>query len=115
MSKEHINKLCVMIGDSILGIQENSYNDVTDSIIELCGVLDHCDDDSIWECGSMVSLESIIVGSYWHYVANHNGQGSRGYSALSSLGNIYNPNRSNGPDDDESRLVYEQLNSLVPE
>jgi len=78
------------------------YNRITDTLITLANVI--CDsetDENIWWIG---------VGAYWHYTEWHGGQSSKGYTALSALGQVFQPNMAM-PDDEN--LAYQLLNQLA--
>lgn len=89
------------------------YNRITDTLITLANVLCDSDtDESIWYIGEggYFSLDDLIVGAYWHYVEWHSGQSSKGYAAISALGQVYQPNM--GSPDGEN-IVYQLLNELA--
>lgn len=90
-----------------------SYDRITDTLIKLANVLSDSDtDESTWyigECGYF-SLSDLIVGAYWHYTEWHGGQFSKGYAALSALGQVFQPNMEM-PDDEN--IAYQLLNELA--
>jgi hypothetical protein len=89
------------------------YNRITDTLITLANVI--CDsetEENIWWIGEggYFSLSDLIVGAYWHYTEWHGGQSSKGYAALSALGQVFQPNMAM-PDDEN--LAYQLLNQLA--
>jgi hypothetical protein len=89
------------------------YNRITDTLIKLANVLADSDtDESTWWIGEggYFSLSDLIVGAYWHYTEWHGGQSSKGYAALSALGQVFNPGMEM-PDDEN--LAYQLLNELA--
>jgi hypothetical protein len=60
------------------------------------------------------SVDSLIVGAYWHYSNWHNGQGSASYRCLSALGRIFKPGMTSQPQrDDPEWDCYDQLNRMA--
>ena len=43
--------------------------------------------------------QTDLIGAYWHYSEWHSGQYSKGYAALSALGQVYSPNMDHAPVD----------------
>jgi len=89
------------------------YNRITDTLITLANVI--CDsetDESTWWIGESgyFDLADLIAGAYWHYLEWHGGQSSKGYAALSALGQVFQPNMEM-PDDEN--LAYQLLNELA--
>lgn len=67
---------------------------------------------SLGECG--YSLDSLIVGAYWHLSEWHGGQWSESYAALCSLGNVFSPGMTSGPEPDSCEmLVYQDLETMA--
>ena len=75
------------------------------------------DNSKLWAIGEFdaASLDSLIVGAYWHFSQWHEGQFSDSYRALCALGNVFNPGPvSTGPKPDSSeRDVYVELNNIA--
>ena len=89
------------------------YGRITDTLIRLANVL--CDsetDESTWSIGEggFFSVDDLIVGAYWHYTEWHGGQSSKGYAALSALGQVFHPGME-VPDDEN--IAYQLLNELA--
>jgi hypothetical protein len=89
------------------------YDRITDTLITLANVI--CDsetDESTWWIGEngFFGLEDLIVGAYWHYSEWHGGQFSKGYYALSALGQVFHPGMAM-PDDEN--IAYQLLNELA--
>ena len=90
-----------------------AYDRITDTLIRLADVLCDSDtDESTWSIGEegLFSLDDLIVGAYWHYVEWHSGQSSKGYAAISALGQVFHPGM--GVPDDEN-IAYQLLNELA--
>ena len=92
------------------------YDRVTDAIIKLSNAVHNFDisDDGyeIWDIGEFgsCSLDELIVGAYWHFTEWHAGQWSKGYAALSALGQVFAPGMT-GPESDNE--AYQALNTMA--
>jgi len=61
------------------------------------------------------SLGSLLAGTYWFLSDYHGGQNSLEYRTLCSVGRIYHPNMSSGPEEDSSEEVaYEMWELKCP-
>ncbi len=72
--------------------------------------------DCIWAIGefSGCSVDSLIVGAYWHFTEWHSGQSSDGYRALSNLGDVFSPGMTSGPEPDTTENdVYLALDAIA--
>ena len=58
------------------------------------------------------TLSDLVIGGYWFYAEYHGGQNSPEYRALSSLGGIFSPGMSNGPESGGELAAYEMLKDL---
>jgi len=66
--------------------------------------------------GSEATLDAVIAGAYWFLADYHGGQNSLEYRVLSTLGEIYNPGMTSGPEPESSEKdVYEMLERLYNE
>ena len=96
-----------------------NYHRVIDAMALLGSAINSYDgEDEDWiylgEFGT--SLDSIIVGGYWHLTNWHGGQASDSYAALCSLGQVFSPGMSGGPDEDsQENDVYEMLEIMARE
>ena len=94
-----------------------SYERITDCIIRLADLIATTETDELaWSIGEFqgATLDSLIVGAYWHYVDYHGGQSSREYAALSAISGIFDPGIASGPEPESGELiVYEMLSQLV--
>jgi hypothetical protein len=94
--KKHIEDLHRMIERSLFFTDGKlDYDRTTDALILLAEtVRDAPCDLELWYIGedSSCNVSDLIVGAYWHYTDHHGGQWSKGYKALSRLGEIFNPN-----------------------
>jgi hypothetical protein len=99
-SLHSIERLHRVIDRSLFYIDGNlDYDRITDAIITLSNAVNAYDGDSehMWNTigeFSPASLPDLIVGAYWHYSEWHNGQWSKGYEALSALGDVFSPNEA---------------------
>lgn len=87
--------------------------DLPEKLIELGNAVFIDEREDKWYLGEGLEcdLASFIVGAYWSLTEWHAGQYSVEYQALSVLGDIFNPNMSNGPEEDSSeQIAYEQCN-----
>lgn len=114
MSTRNIERLFNVIDKSLFFITGTlDYERITDALIVLSNELINTEtDESIWylgECGNCM-LGDLIEGAYWHFTEWHSGQFSKGYAALSALGQIFDPGMSCS---DEDNTCYQSLNELA--
>ena len=89
------------------------YDRVTDVIITLAHTLrDTETDESIWYLGEggELALDDLITGAYWHYSEWHSGIYSKGYAALSALGEVFSPGMSHV---EQGNIAYELLGQMA--
>ena len=89
------------------------YDRITDTLIVLANTLANTETDEFIWClgeGDEFTLDSLIVGAYWHFTEWHGGQHSKGYLALCALGEVFSPGMSM-PETDNS--AYQLLNELA--
>jgi hypothetical protein len=107
MTLSAIESLYEQISSSIFTIEPIfTYPELSLKFVELSQAIINFDGDSEeWyylgesnEC----QLDDMIIGAFWHYTNYHNGQDSDAYLALSSLGQIYQPNMEKPPSEDEN-------------
>ena len=69
----------------------------------------------VWYLGEFgYSLDSIIVGAYWHLTEWHAGQWSDEYRAMCALGQIFDPGMACGPEPDScEQMVYSDLEVMA--
>jgi len=92
-----------------------NYDRVVDGIIKLADSVRLYDgeSDELWYLeGIWGSLDDFIIGAYWHFTEWHSGQASKGYQALSVLGQIYTPNMEMP---DEDNIYYSTLDDMAGE
>ena len=91
------------------------YARVTDAIIKLSNTVHDYDgeNDDMWYIGEFGSccLDDFIVGAYWHFAEWHGGQWSKGYEALSALGQVFRPGMSGSESDNEAYLALATMAS----
>lgn len=114
MTIQKIETLFDEIQKSIFYIEAPlNYTQIQEKLIELCEVLNETDiDESIWYIGEYTecTLDTLLVGAFWHFTEWHEGQDSLSYAVLSSLGSIYTPNYAALDKDNPSELgVYQCL------
>ena len=58
-----------------------------------------------WSIGEYLEcdLVSLIIGAYWALTEWHGGQDSDTYAAMCSLGQVYSPGMTDGPEPDSSK------------
>lgn len=113
MTTRNIERLFNVIDKSLFTITGKlDYDRLTDALIVLANEINKTDtDESIWylgECGNC-TLGDLIPGAYWHFTEWHGGQWSKGYAALSALGQIFDPGMSCGEDDNEAYQALETM------
>lgn len=114
----NIERLFNVVNRSLFTINGKlDYDRLTDAITRLANVIkDTYTDENVWYIGEggETTLDGLIVGAFWHYTEWHGGQNSKGYAALSALGEIFNPGMSSGPETDSSESsTYESLEYLA--
>ena len=94
---------------------ECDYERTTRLIILLAVQLREHETADIWWIGecTQFDLAELIIGAYWHYTEWHGGQRSLEYRALSSLGQIFNPGMTTGPEEGGELYAYESLADLA--
>ena len=94
-----------------------SYDDVLQKLIELCEEINATKtDEFIWSMGACgeFTLDSLLVGAYWHLTEWHDGQDSLSYACMCAVGSIFDPGMSDGPEDDSpEQYVYNLLEELA--
>lgn len=98
-------------------VQLNDYDAFIDQITKLSNVIADYEGDteSIWSIGESgeYTLDSLLVGSYWHFTEWHAGQSSNSYAAMCAIGRVFNPGCTDGPEPDSSEhYVYTELDQL---
>ena len=111
----HIRRLYNVIDNSLFTTTgQLDYGRITDGIIELANSVHNYDgdNDDLWSIGEMgiCDLSDFIIGAYWHYTEWHAGQWSKGYEALSALGQVFSPGMSDPEPDNEA---YASLNDMA--
>lgn len=94
------------------------YNRLTDAIDLLARIVHDypSDSDDIWYIGefSSCTVDSLIVGAFWHYTEWHDGQRSPSYKALCSLGTVFHPGMTDGPEPDSPEYdCYKALDIMA--
>lgn len=117
MSIRNIERLFNVIDNSLFTINGKlSYDRITKAFILLANEISQTEtDESVWTIGEFgyASLDSLIIGAYWHYSECHAGQASKGYEALSALGRVFNPGMSWIEEDCSEYDVYSHLNDMA--
>jgi hypothetical protein len=83
------------------------YTRITEGFIRMCDCIIASEtDETTWWLGECdyATLDTLIVGAYWHYSEWHAGQNSLEYAALSALGRIFSPGMG-GPEDDNDIYI----------
>ena len=95
------------------------YDRVTDAVIKLANAVHDfpMSDDGyeIWDIGEFgaCNLADFIAGAYWHYTEWHSGQWSKGYAALSALGQVFSPGMSSLDEDSPEFDAYFMLETMA--
>ncbi len=115
IKQKNIESIFKVINKSLFTINSTlDYDRLTDAIILLANSVHNYEDDdeSLWYIGESdyCALPELITGAFWHYTEWHSGQWSKGYEALSALGQVFNPGMTYPETDNE---VYIQLNEMV--
>ena len=96
-------------------LNKRDYERATRLIILLAIQLEEREESDVWWIGEddEFSLAELIIGAYWHYTEWHGGQHSLEYRALSTLGQIFNPGMTTGPEEGGELYAYESLADLA--
>ena len=122
MNKRNIARYFRVIDSSLFMVTGKlDYERVTDAIIKLTNAVDEYDGDteSIWCIGEFgeCCLSDLIVGAYWHFTEWHGGQWSKGYAALSTLGQVFQPGmtsiESERADGSSAVFAYDALEGMA--
>jgi len=114
-TRKNISRLYGVINNNVFTVcGELDYDRVTDAVIVLANAVHEYegDYDAIWYIGEFgdCCLSDFIVGAYWHYTEWHAGQWSKGYAALSALGQVFSPNMEDVEADNDA---YIALNAMA--
>ena len=74
------------------------------------------DSEQLWYIGETdaATLDSLIVGAYWHYSEWYSGQWSDEYAALCALGKVFSPGCTSAPKRGEPEFdVYHALGKMA--
>jgi hypothetical protein len=74
------------------------------------------DSEQLWYIGESdyATLDSLIVGAYWHYSEWYSGQWSEEYATLCALGKVFSPGYTSKPTRGESEYdVYHALGKMA--
>ncbi len=86
--------------------------DLPEALLSLAvAVRDHETDESTWGLGehTEVPLGDLIVAAYWTLSEWHAGQSSVEYQALSTMGQIYSPGCTNGPEPESCEAIAAEM------
>lgn len=116
---DDIKKLFKQVSDSVFTIEPVFGGvELVEKIGELANLVHaHEGGDELWYLGenSHCDLASFIVGAYWFFSDHYAGQLSPEYATLCSLGQVFSPGLSTGPEEDTCEAdVYAQLRELFP-
>ena len=118
----HIDALRKVVTHNISRLNATmDYDRVTDSIIVLANTIANSEtDENTWYLGECdeFTLDSLLVGAYWHYTEWHgraqtSGQSSKGYVALSTLCQVFDPGMSSLDDESGEKYVYDLLAEMA--
>jgi len=110
----NLQRLFNVINNSVFTINGKlDYFRVTEAVILLANEVHKYEGETedIWTIGEggECTLDEFIVGAYWHYTECHDGQYSKGYEALSALGQVFKPNMASVEQDN---TAYRTLNDM---
>ncbi|MFN9115277.1 MAG: hypothetical protein ACK5XN_34910 [Bacteroidota bacterium] len=74
------------------------------------------DSEQLWYIGETdaATLDSLIVGAYWHYSEWYSGQWSDEYATMCALGKVFSPGCTSAPKRGESEFdVYHALGKMA--
>lgn len=86
--------------------------EILESLQNLCDCINEDTLDTDWTIGESLecSLDSLIIGAFWALTECHGGQYSESYAVLCSLGTIFNPGMTPGPEPDSGeQYAYEAI------
>jgi len=89
--------------------------DLPNVLIELGNAVHSSESEEIfWGLGegNESDIGSLIIGAYWSLTEWHAGQASPSYAALCSLGRVFSPGLSDGPENESGEYsAYELCNA----
>ena len=104
-----------LFNNILAAADSGDYHKTTCGIILLADQLSEHESISTWldigEFGEF-TLADLVVGGFWFYTDYHGGQASPEYRALSSLGGVYSPGMTHGPDTEGELAAYQMLEDL---
>ena len=104
-----------LFNNILAAADSGDYHKTTRGIILLADQLTEHESISTWldigEFGEF-TLADLVVGGFWFYTDYHGGQASPEYRALSSLGGVYSPGMTHGPDTEGELAAYQMLEDL---
>jgi hypothetical protein len=87
-----------VIANSSIFRTDGAEIDLSAALLNLCEAIS-AEEETNWTLGEhSVPLDAVIIGAYWTLAEWHGGQTTDEYAALSQLGRIYQPGRTNGPE-----------------
>ncbi len=118
MNIKNINRIYNVIEASVFTTQGQLDHDrLQDAFIVLCNLINAGDyDETLWYIGEFkcATLDSLLVGAYWHFTEWHEGQDSKSYAVLCAIGSIYQPNCASLDQDNYGEFeTYTQLNAMA--
>ena len=115
MSKSNTERFFNVIRRSLFHKNSNlSYTRTLEAVNKLCECI-LAEDETNWYIGefSEVTLDFIIVGTFWFLNDYHSGQNSLEYSTYCNLGRIFDPGMSSLEDDTSEKDVYQMWESKL--
>ena len=104
-----------LFNNILAAADSGDYHKTTCGMILLADQLSEHESISTWldigEFGEF-TLADLVVGGFWFYTDYHGGQASPEYRALSSLGGVYSPGMTHGPDTEGELAAYQMLEDL---
>lgn len=106
-----IDELYMEIMESNVFMLHGNKIELCEVLIQLCAAID-AEEDTDWSLGEDLecSLANLLIGAYWALTLWHAGQESMSYAAMCTIGMLYSPGMSSGPEDGSSEVIaYEAV------
>jgi len=88
--------------------------DLLETIRDLCDSI--CDEEETdWNLGEFqeFDLASFLVGAYWSLTEWHGGQETETYATLCSIGEVFSPGMTSGPEGDSEQSAFDLVSAYI--
>ena len=88
--------------------------DLLETIRELCFTI-RDEEETDWNLGEFheFDLASFLVGAYWSLTECHGGQASGTYATLCSIGEVFSPGMTSGPEGTSEQSAFDLVSDYI--